>query len=47
MWLLPLLHGQRWLDLDQGLPIFLIPLKDSKDYELCKGKITSQPLLDP
>ena len=34
-------------DLDQGLPIFLIPLEDSKDYELFKGKITSQPLLYP
>lgn len=30
-------------DLDQGLPIFLIPLEDSKDYELFKGKMRLNP----
>lgn len=34
-------------DSNQGLPIFLIPLDDSKDHELLKSKIMSQSLLYP
>lgn len=32
---------------NQGLPIFLIPLDDSKDHELLKSSTMSQSLLYP